>query len=134
MLVQDRGDKGWIARKLRIEYEGALYHVLNRGNYRRDVFESTVPRRQAEQNVNQIACELKEARWQRCLVRIMKEAKRTQPDAMATAKSASWKIALATRLRREEGASVCWIAQTLYMGKPGAVRVSLSRDAARKGN
>ena len=27
-------------RKLRIEYEGALYHVLNRGNYRRDVFET----------------------------------------------------------------------------------------------
>ena len=27
-------------RKLRIEYEGALYHVLNRGNFRRDVFET----------------------------------------------------------------------------------------------
>lgn len=27
-------------RKLRIEYEGALYHVLNRGNYRRDIFET----------------------------------------------------------------------------------------------
>ena len=32
---------GWgMARKLRIEHEGALYHVINRGNYRRDVFES----------------------------------------------------------------------------------------------
>ena len=29
-----------MARKLRIEYEGAIYHVLNRGNYRRDLFES----------------------------------------------------------------------------------------------
>jgi REP element-mobilizing transposase RayT len=29
-----------MARKLRIEYPGALYHVINRGNYRRDVFES----------------------------------------------------------------------------------------------
>lgn len=29
-----------VARKLRIQYEGALYHVLNRGNYRRDVFET----------------------------------------------------------------------------------------------
>ncbi len=27
-----------MARKLRIEFEGALYHVINRGNYRRDVF------------------------------------------------------------------------------------------------
>ena len=29
-----------MARKLRIQYQGALYHVLNRGNYRRDVFET----------------------------------------------------------------------------------------------
>jgi putative transposase len=28
------------ARKLRIQYEEALYHVINRGNYRRDVFET----------------------------------------------------------------------------------------------
>lgn len=27
-----------MARMLRIQYEGALYHVINRGNYRRDVF------------------------------------------------------------------------------------------------
>jgi REP element-mobilizing transposase RayT len=25
---------------LRIQYPGALYHVINRGNYRRDIFES----------------------------------------------------------------------------------------------
>ena len=29
-----------MARKLRMEYEGATYHVINRGNYRRDVFGS----------------------------------------------------------------------------------------------
>lgn len=29
-----------MARKLRIEYEHALYHVINRGNYRTDVFAS----------------------------------------------------------------------------------------------
>jgi REP element-mobilizing transposase RayT len=29
-----------MARKLRIQFEGAIYHVINRGNYRRDVFES----------------------------------------------------------------------------------------------
>lgn len=29
-----------MTRSLRIEYEGALYHVINRGNYRRDVFET----------------------------------------------------------------------------------------------
>lgn len=29
-----------MARKLRIQYPGALYHVINRGNYRRDLFAS----------------------------------------------------------------------------------------------
>ena len=27
-----------MARKLRLEYEGAVYHVINRGNYRTPVF------------------------------------------------------------------------------------------------
>ncbi len=29
-----------MARKLRVEYEGAIYHVISRGNYRADVFRS----------------------------------------------------------------------------------------------
>ena len=29
-----------MARKLRLEYPGAIYHVISRGNYRRDVFET----------------------------------------------------------------------------------------------
>jgi len=32
-------DAGWgMARKLRIEYPGAIYHVLNRGDHREPVF------------------------------------------------------------------------------------------------
>jgi putative transposase len=30
-----------VARKLRIQHEGAIYHVINRGNYRHDVFASS---------------------------------------------------------------------------------------------
>jgi putative transposase len=29
-----------MARKLRLQYAGAVYHVINRGNYRRDIFET----------------------------------------------------------------------------------------------
>jgi REP element-mobilizing transposase RayT len=29
-----------MARRLRIQYPGALYHIINRGNYRRDLFET----------------------------------------------------------------------------------------------
>jgi len=34
------GETARVARKLRIQYPGAVYHVINRGNYRRDVFET----------------------------------------------------------------------------------------------
>lgn len=46
-----------MARKLRIQYEGALYHVINRGNYRRDVFES-VGAAQAFEEALMEACEV----------------------------------------------------------------------------
>ncbi len=31
-----------MARKVRIEWAGACYHVINRGNYRRDLFAGVV--------------------------------------------------------------------------------------------
>jgi hypothetical protein len=31
---------GAVARKIRVEFAGACYHVINRGNYRRDLFAS----------------------------------------------------------------------------------------------
>lgn len=46
MLIFGRGERldsehfVDVGRKLRIQFEGAIYHVINRGNYRRDVFES----------------------------------------------------------------------------------------------
>jgi len=29
-----------MARKLRLEYPGAIYHVINRGNYRAGIFQT----------------------------------------------------------------------------------------------
>lgn len=44
-------------RKLRIQFEGALYHVINRGNYRRDLFESAGAAQAFEDTLIE-ACEL----------------------------------------------------------------------------
>lgn len=49
-----------MARRLRIQFEGAVYHVINRGNYRRDVFELAATAR-AFESVLEEACELH--RW-----------------------------------------------------------------------
>ena len=34
-----------MARKLRVEYEGAIYHVMNRGDRREPIFKDDVDRR-----------------------------------------------------------------------------------------
>jgi REP element-mobilizing transposase RayT len=49
-----------MARKLRIEYEGALYHVISRGNYRADVFGDDTTKAAFEQGLFE-ACE--KTRW-----------------------------------------------------------------------
>jgi REP element-mobilizing transposase RayT len=46
-----------MARKLRFEFEGALYHVINRGNYRRDLFETPATAKAFEATLDE-ACEL----------------------------------------------------------------------------
>ena len=46
---------GGMARKLRLEYPGAIYHVINRGNYRAYVFKS-VGARQAFEDCLFAAC------------------------------------------------------------------------------
>lgn len=75
---------------------------------------------------------LREQSWTACLARLLVQAKRykakrTDADAQRDAKSAPWKIALAARLRAESGASIIWIAASLHMGNPNAVRGYLSR-------
>lgn len=45
-----------MARRLRLQFPGAIYHVINRGNYRRDIFES-VGAAKAFQDTLDEACE-----------------------------------------------------------------------------
>ncbi len=50
-----------MARKLRLEYEGAMYHVINRGNYRADVFATTGAKEAFERCLFEAVAK---ARWQ----------------------------------------------------------------------
>jgi hypothetical protein len=72
---------------------------------------------------------LKRARWTLCLSDLLAEIGRTSDELSGAPKGASWKIALALRLR-ERGAAVEWIARELHMGQSSAVRSYLSRAAA----
>ena len=48
-----------MARKVRLEYEGAIYHVINRGNYRSWIFEGEGTRKGFEKCLFE-ACEKSE--------------------------------------------------------------------------
>ena len=87
-----------MARRLRIEYEGAMYHVINRGNYRGDVFRT-------------------EGALQACLTRPGK----TAHDIASDRKAAAWKVAVAAHLKQHSSAKNPWLAEALRMGAPAGV-------------
>jgi len=70
---------------------------------------------------------IREAAWTRCLEGILCEVGRTRAEAQAARKGVPWKVEIAARLRRESNATHRWIARELYMGRPAALRVLLSR-------
>ena len=104
-----------MARRLRLQDQGALYHVINRGNYRRDVFETSGAARSFEATLME-ACD--RHRW-----RLGKSAADIERDP----KGVDGKIAVASRLRHEATAPHRWIARALNMGSPASVRVYLCR-------
>jgi REP element-mobilizing transposase RayT len=71
--------------------------------------------------------ELKHARWEDVLAKVLREAGRDKESLATALKGADWKCELAERLRREAGASNIWIAKTLHMGSPASVRSWLCR-------
>ena len=50
-----------MARKLRIQYPGAIFHVMNRGDRRQDIFEDDQDRRRFLETLAE-ACE--KTRWE----------------------------------------------------------------------
>jgi REP element-mobilizing transposase RayT len=70
---------------------------------------------------------LREARWAERLEGLLNEAGQSLATAAQARKSAPWKVEIAARVRQETGAAIVWLAETLSMGKPSAVRSYLSR-------
>jgi hypothetical protein len=90
-----------MARKLRIQFPGAIYHLMNRGDHGTELRESA----EAEAE------------------RLIQEALRNQPAAqeqlLAWRKAHPFKLALAKKLREETTVTLEWIAQRLSMGSRG---------------
>jgi REP element-mobilizing transposase RayT len=79
-----------------------------------------------EMSATEIA-ELRSARWQQALDAALQEAGKSLTDVESAPKGVGWKVAIARQLRTTVAAPYRWIAMTLKMGHPAAVRGYLSR-------
>ena len=69
--------------------------------------------------------EIKSARWQQALDAALNDAGKSLADAESAPKDAGWKVAISRNLRTSVAAPDRWIATTLKMGHPAAVRGDL---------
>ena len=95
-----------MARKLRVEYPGAIYHVMNRGDRREAIFKDDTDRKRFMQTLGE-GCQ--KTGW-------FVHAWCLMPNLEARRKGDGEKLKLAIRLRRETAVTVKWIAERLRMG------------------
>ena len=116
-----------MARKLRIEYPGALYHVMNRGDHREPVFRDD---RDREAFVETLGEACAKTGWEVHAYCLMPNhfhlvVETPQGNLVAgmkwllgtyTVKGDQGKVAMAVRLRRETPMTLKWVAERLAMG------------------
>jgi hypothetical protein len=98
-------------RKLRIEYPGAMYHIMSRGDRRKKIFLDDVDR---QDFLKTLAEQLQRQGWQ-------------EADLLARRKSDAVKLEIAARLRRETTLSTKAIAARVHLGSSKAANRSLHR-------
>jgi hypothetical protein len=105
-------------RQLRIQYPGAMYHVISRGNRRQDIF-------LGEHHYGQLRLETAEAKGERIIAEELGRLCWQETDLVSRHKQHPAKLALAQRLRRETTLSVKQIAIRLHLGTTRSAGVCL---------
>ena len=77
------------------------------------------------------AREVREARWTAMLDRCLCQLGKTEMDTRKDRKSASWKVAIALRLKETTQAGNRWMAEHLNIGRAEAVSVYVGRLRTR---
>ena len=144
-----------MAWKLRVEYSGACYHVINRGNYRSDLFACRGAAASFQQclfeactrfrwrlhafvimrNHFHLAVETPEPNLSLGMKWLQKLAASIAIDltGLPAQKSAPEKLQLASALKQLTSVSNRWLAQRLQMGAPTGVSSFLHRFQASGG-
>jgi len=130
-----------MSRKVRFEYLGAIDHVINRGNYRKWIFETGAAKVAFEKalwetcvcagcilhayvlmgNHFHLALKTPELVWELRLGSCLKGLEKTESDILQDAKSSPWKVAIATHLKTTMLCRNGWIAEHLSMGTESGV-------------
>jgi REP element-mobilizing transposase RayT len=141
-----------MTRKLRLQYEGAIYHVTSRGDRREPIFRDDRDRETFLEILSQAA---QKKDWQvhaYCLMNnhfhLLVETRQQKAERIVTGelKRRGWKesqlgllpkgdkvkIAVAKRLRKETTMTLKWIAQRLQMGSWTYVFNLLAANQRRK--
>ncbi|MBE2202826.1 MAG: transposase [Chthoniobacterales bacterium] len=122
-----------MARKPRLEFAGAIYHTINRGNYRKDVFAD----RSAEAFKRTLFEASAKCHW--CLhsyviisnhYHLALETAERGNISRRRSEGTPWNIRVAAALRSQTTATNAWIAQRLVMSHPSRAR-NLIRDSEK---
>ena len=72
--------------------------------------------------------------WLAALERCLALLGKTRDDSIREKRSADWKLAIATKLKRETSASNAWLSEQLHMGAPKGVSAFCGRYAKEREN
>lgn len=100
-----------MASTQRFEQEGAIYHVLNRGNHRAD---------------DRNAQETRESLEQKLLDGLPNKARRS--DLRRSAKVVDWRVTLAAAMKARTTVTNLWLAKELHMSRSQLAGGGLSAD------
>jgi hypothetical protein len=101
-------------RKLRIQYPGAMYHVMSRGDRREKIFLDDIDRQDFIKAARMIAEELQRHGWK-------------EQDLVSRRKNDPTKLEIAARLRRETTLSVKEIAARAHLGTSKTANTKLHK-------
>ena len=116
-----------MARKLRVEYAGAIYHVMNRGDRRELIFMDDGDRQRFVETLGEELAETAEALAELIIAEELKRGRWQEAELKIRPKGDPVKVALAARLRAETTMTVGWIAERLAMGTRGYLNYLLYR-------
>ena len=123
-----------VPRKLSVEYFGAIYHVMNRGDRREPIFKDDLDRRRFLETLGAVRerragkshygeelRESAEAKAQRIVAEELKRRGLAEDDLSKRRKGDPERERIARRLRQETIVTLGWIAERLRMGSVSMV-------------